>query len=156
MISEKMIINLTNKSLIVSTCENLTISIRVNSKLNSRIKRIVHNKKFVTISLNSIMSISIYLRSKKLSSNKDFLFESNHNALTQSFEKMSELYMHVCDCNIVFVHVRNELLESVIVSSKTRLSILIEYEKEECFQIDSNFHEWTIILNESKAQENFQ
>jgi hypothetical protein len=41
--SKKMIINLSDKSLIISTCENLIVSIRINSKSNSRIRRIVHS-----------------------------------------------------------------------------------------------------------------
>jgi hypothetical protein len=139
-ISKEMTINLTNKFIIVSTCENLIISIRVTSKLNVRIRRVVHSKKFVTISSSSIVNAFTYLREKKLSFNKDFLFKSNHNALIESLEKTKKLYTHVCDCNLAFVHVRNELFKSMIISSRTRLRILIEYEKEECFQIDSNMH----------------
>ncbi len=72
MISKKMIINLKNKSLIIFICENMTILIRINLKSNSRIKRIVHNKKSVIILSNSVMSVSIYLREKKFSLNRNF------------------------------------------------------------------------------------
>jgi hypothetical protein len=54
---------------------------------------------------------------------------------------MSDLYTHVCDCNIAFVHVRNELLESMIISSKTRFELLTRYKEEDCFQIDEKYHE---------------
>jgi hypothetical protein len=141
MISEEMIINLKNKSLIIFICENMTILIRINLKSNSRIKRIVHSKKSVIIFSNSVMSVSIYLREKKLSFNKNFLFESNHDVLTISLDDMSDLYTHVCDCNLIFVHVRNDLFKSVIISLRTRLELLIEYEEKECFQIESDLHE---------------
>jgi hypothetical protein len=156
MISEKIIINLTNKSLIISTCENLLISIRVNLKSNSRIRRIVHSKKSIMLFSNSIVNISTYLREKKLSSNRDFLFESNCETLITSFDEMNDLYTHVCDCNIAFVHVRNELLESMIISSKTRFELFTKYEEENCFQIDEEYHEWAIISNEFEVEKNFQ
>jgi hypothetical protein len=138
--SEEMIINLIDKSLLISTCENLVILIRINLKSNSRIRRIVHNKISVVISSNSIVSILIYLREKKLSSNKDFLFKSNNNILTKFLDDLDEFYTHVCDCNLAFVHVENVLVKSVMISSKTRLELLTEYEKEECFQIKFELH----------------
>jgi hypothetical protein len=141
MISEEMIINLKNKSLIILICENMTVLIKINLKSNSRIRRVVHSKKFVIVLSNFVTSILTYMREKKLSSNRDFLFESNHDVVTASFDDMSDLYTHVCDCNLVFVHVRNDLFKSVIISFRTRLDLLTEYEEEECFQIESDFHE---------------
>ncbi len=141
MTSEEMIINLINKSLIISTCENLIVSIRINLKSNSRIRRIVHSKEFVIVFSNFVTSILTYMREKKLSFNKDFLFESNHDVLTASLDDMSNLYTHVCNCNLVFVHVRNDLFKSMIISLRTRLRLLIEYEEKECFQIESDLHE---------------
>jgi hypothetical protein len=156
MISKKMIINLTNKSFIILTCENLTIFIRINFKLNSQIRRIVHSKKSMTIFFNSIINISTYLREKKFSLNKNYFFESNHETFTTFLENTSELYTHVCECNLAFVHVRNELFKSTIISLKTRLNFLTEYEEKECFQIESEYHEWVIITNEIEAVKNFQ
>ncbi len=141
MISKKMIINFKNKSLIIFICENMTIFIRINFKSNSRNKRIIHSKKTMIVSSNSVMSVSIYLREKKLSFNRNFLFKSNHDALTTFLDDMSDFYTHVCDCNLIFVHVKNDLLRSMIISFRTRLELLIEYEKKECFQVESDFHE---------------
>ncbi len=141
MISKKMIINLTNKSLIIFTCENLTIFIKINFKSNSRIRRIVHSKKSIVIFSNLIVNILTYLREKKLSSNKDFLFESNNNIFTKSLIDFDELYIHVCDCNLAFIHVKNAFVKSVIILLKTRLELLTEYEKKECFQVKFEFHE---------------
>ncbi len=138
MTSEKMTINLADKSLIVFTCE---ILVRINSKSNSRIRRIVHSKEFVTVSSNFVTSISIYLRKKKLSVNRDFLFESNHDTLTASLNELEDFYTHVCDCNLAFVQIRNDLFKSMMISFRTRLELLTKYEKEECFQIDSEYHE---------------
>lgn len=141
MTSKQMIINLIDKSLFISMCDNLVVSIRINSKSNSRITRVMHSKVSIIISLNSVTSISIYMRDKKLLFNRDFLFESNHEKLSFSLEVMRDLYTHVCDCNMNFVHVRNDLFTSVIVSSRTRLDVLIEYEEKNCFQIDLAYHE---------------
>jgi hypothetical protein len=101
------------------------------------------------------MSIFTYLRDKKLSSNRNFFFESNHNAFTASLENTSKLYTHVCDCNLAFVHVRNKLFKLVVVSFKTRFDLFTEYEKKECFQIKSEYHEWVIITDEVEADKNF-
>jgi hypothetical protein len=133
MMSKEMIINLTNKSLIISTCENLMISIRINLKSNSRIRRIIHSKKSIKISSNSIINIFTYLRKKKLSFNRDFLFEFNNEILTNFLKDFDEFYTYVCDCNIAFVHVKKAQISSIMISSKTRLNILIEYEKKKCF-----------------------
>jgi hypothetical protein len=156
MISKKMIINLTNKFFIIFTCENLTIFIKINLKFNSRIRRIIHSKKSMTIFFNSIINIFTYLREKKFSFNKDYLFESNHETLTTFLENTSDLYIHVCDCNLAFVHVRNELFKSIIISFKTCLNLLTEYKKKKCFQIESEYHEWVIIANEVEANKDFQ
>jgi hypothetical protein len=156
MISKEMTINLTNKSFVIFICENLVISIRINFKSNSRIRRIIHSKKSIKIFSNSIVSISTYLRDKKLSSNKDFFFELNNDILTKSLSDLDEFYTHVCDCNLAFVHVRNVMISSMIISSKTRLNILTEYEKEKCFQMKLELHEWVVINNETKAEKNFQ
>jgi hypothetical protein len=141
MISKEMMINLTNKLLIISTCENLMISIRINLKSNSRIRRIIHSKKSIKVFLNSIISILTYLRDKKLSFNRDFLFESNNDILTKSLNDLDDFYTHVCDCNLAFVHVKNARIDSVIISSRTRLDIFTEYEKERCFQMKLELHE---------------
>jgi hypothetical protein len=155
MTSKKMIINLTNKSLIISICENMTISIRINSKSNFRIRRIVHSKDFVTISSNAVTNVLTYMREKKLSLNRDFLFELNHEILIISLEELDDLYTHVCDCNIAFVHVRNATSKSVLILSKSRLDLLIEYEEKECFQVESKLHEWAVVCNEADAEEDF-
>jgi hypothetical protein len=155
MVSEEMMINLTDKSLIISTCENLMISIRVNLKPNSRIRRIVHSKELVKVSSNSIISILTYLRGKKLSSNRDFLFESNNDTLTKSLSDLDDFYTHVCDCNLAFVHVRNARTDPVIISSRTRLGILTEYDEERCFQVEPELHEWAVVCNEAEAEADF-
>jgi hypothetical protein len=155
MTSEEMTINLANKFLVILICENLVIFIRINLKSNSRIRRIIHSKKSVKISSNSIVSIFIYLRDKKLSFNRDFLFELNNDILTKSLNDLDEFYTHVCDCNLAFVHVRNALISSVMISSKTRLKILIEYEKEECFQMKLELHEWVVVFNEKEVERDF-
>jgi hypothetical protein len=155
MTSKKMIINLTNKSFVIFICENLVTFIKINLKSNSRIRRIIHNKKLIKISSNSIVNIFTYLRDKKLSFNKDFFFDLNNDIFTKSSSDFDEFYTHVCDCNLTFVHVKNALINSMMISSKTRLKILIEYEKKECFQVKFELHKWVVVFNEKKAEANF-
>lgn len=131
MTSKKLTINLIDKFFVILICENLIVFIRINFKSNSRIRRVIHSKKLIEISSNSIINIFTYLRDKKLQSNRNFLFEFNNNILTKSLRNLDEFFTHVCDCNLTFVHVRNALINSVIISSRTRLDTLIEYEKKE-------------------------
>ena len=95
--------------------------------------------------------IQIYLKSKKLSNDKNYLFESNPKKLTVALKKADEFYIHVCDCNFFFVQIRNDLTIFVIISRRSRLGILNEYEKKGCYQIESLYHEVVIITN-TKAQ----
>jgi hypothetical protein len=156
MTSKKMIINLANKFFVILICENMTIFIKINSKSNLRIQRIIHSKESIVISSNSIVSILTYLREKKLSLNRDFLFEFNNNTFTKSLSDLDEFYTHVCDCNLAFVHVKNALSNSMIISSKTRLRLFTKYEKKKCFQIELKLHEWVVICNEAKTKFYFQ
>jgi hypothetical protein len=149
MTSKQMIINLIDKSLFIFMCNDLIVSIRINSKSNSRITRIMHSKISMIIFFNSITSIFIYMRDKRLLFNKDFLFESNHEKLSFSLEIMRGLYTYVCDCNMNFVHVRNDLFTTMIVSSRTRLDVFIEYKEENYFQINFAYHKWIVVLDEN-------
>jgi hypothetical protein len=75
MISEETIINFADKTLIISICENMIVSIRINFKSNSQIRRVMHSKEFVVILFNFVMNISIYMREKTLFFDRNFLFE---------------------------------------------------------------------------------
>ena len=143
-------LNMLNKIMTIPICKNLMISIRITPKSNARIKRIVHSKKNTVIFVKTITKIPTYLKNKKLSNDKNFLFELNQKKLTAALKKTNGFYIHVCDCNLFFVQIRNDLTISVIISRRSRLSILIEYEKKECYQIESSYHEAAIVKNIKK------
>ena len=127
---EQMNINLINKIMTISICKNLVVSIRITFKSNVRIRKIVHSKKKIIISVKSVVKISTYLKKKKFFDNKNYFFESNQTNFTIAFEKIEDFYTHICDCNFSFVQIKNDLLISMTLFKRSRLDTLIEYEKK--------------------------
>ena len=60
---------------------------------------------------------------------------------------LNDFYTHVCHDNVAEVHVKNDKNMTVKISRRTRLKTLIEYEAKECYQIDDEYHEMTMISN---------
>ena len=75
--AEQIIINLINKIMMIFTCRNLIVFIKIAFKSNVQICRVIHFKNQTVISFKSIAQISIYMKNKSLSNNKNYFFESN-------------------------------------------------------------------------------
>ena len=123
-------IDMINKIMMIFTCKNLIVDIRIALKFNARIKRIIHfknqNHNFVQIDHQGI-HIS---EKKKLSENRDYLFESNASELTVALGKTDDFYIHVCDCNIFVIQIKNDQPISIIFNRRVRLRTLTEYKKK--------------------------
>ena len=122
-------INFFNKIMMISTCKNLVILIRIIFKSNVRIKKIMHFKKKITISVKSVVKIPTYLK-KKIFDNRNYFFESNQTNFTVAFEKIENFYIHICDCNLSFVQIKNDLFILMTLFKRVQLNTLIEYEKK--------------------------
>ena len=75
--AKQIIINLINKIMMIFTCRNFIIFIKIAFKLNARICRVIHFKNQIVISFKSITQISIYMKNKLLSNDKNYFFKSN-------------------------------------------------------------------------------
>ena len=75
--TKQIIINLINKIMIIFTCKDLIMFIKIALKSNARIRRVIHFKNQVVIFFKSVTQISIYMKNKSLSDDKNYFFESN-------------------------------------------------------------------------------
>ena len=75
--AKQIIINLINKIMIIFTCKNLIVFIRIAFKSNARIRRVIHFKNQTVIFFKSMTQISIYMKNKSLLNDRNYFFESN-------------------------------------------------------------------------------
>jgi hypothetical protein len=71
--SEKMILDIFRQKMILFLCENLEIDIRITSKLDSKINRVILAERLVTVSARTIASVLIRMKSK-IVSDRNYLF----------------------------------------------------------------------------------
>ena len=96
--------------------------------------------------------ISIYMKNKSLSDDRNYFFESNQQQLTIFLKQLNDFYTHVCHDNVTEVHVKNDKNMTVRISRRTRLKILTKYEIENCYQIDNIYYEMTMMNNIKKIK----
>ena len=145
--AKQIIINLINKIMIIFICRNLIVFIKIALKSNARIRRVIHFKNQIVISLKSIAQISIYMKNKLLSDNKIIFLNRINNNWRFFLKQLNDFYTHVCHNNVTEVHVRNNKNMTIKISRRARLKTLIEYETKKCYQIDDEYHEVTMISN---------
>ena len=75
--AKQIIINLINKIMMIFTCRNLIVFIKIAFKSNARIRRVIHFKNQAVISFKSITQISIYMKNKLLSDDRNYFFKLN-------------------------------------------------------------------------------
>ena len=131
----------------IFTCRNLIVFIKIAFKSNAQIRRVIHFNNQAVIFFKSVTQISIYMKNKSLSDNKNYLFKLNQQQLTIFLKQLNDFYIYVCHDNVTEIYVRNDKNMTVKISRWIRLKTLIEYKTEECYQIDDEYHEVTMISN---------
>ena len=150
--AKQIIINLINKIIIIFTCKDLIMFIKIALKSNAQIRRVIHFKNQIVIFFKSMTQILIYMKNKSLSNDKNYFFKSNQQQLTIFLRQLNDLYIHVCHDNVTEVYVRNDKNMTIKISRQIRLKTLIKYETKECHQIDDEYHEMTMINNIKKIE----
>ena len=145
--AEQVTINLTNKTMVIPTCKDLVVPIRIAPKPNARIRRVVHSKDQAVIPPKSVAQVPTYMKSKPLPDDRDYLFEPNQQQLTASLRQLGGFYTHVCHGNVAGVHVRNDKNMTVRIPRRARLGTLTEYETKGCYQVDDEYHEVAVVSN---------
>src|SRR5438046_7969633 len=80
------------------------------------------------------MTISIQTEFS-LSTNQDFIFTSIY----------SEIYAHLIDANIQFMHLKNDSNQSIHINFKNCLEKIIEMKEKHCYLIDENSHDLIVL-----------
>ena len=150
--AKQIIINLINKIIIIFTCKDLIMFIKIALKSNAQICRVIHFKNQVVIFFKSMTQISIYMKNKLLSNDKNYFFELNQEQLTIFLKQLNDFYIHVCHDNVTEVHVKNDKNMTIKISRRARLKILIEYKIKNCYQIKNVYHEMTMMNNIKKIK----
>jgi hypothetical protein len=132
--SEKIILNISRRKMILSLCENLKIDIRVISKLDSRVKRVILAERLVTVSIRTIVAVFIKMKNKTVSE-RDYLFQSVSREL--NLESKNDVMTHTMNVDLAAVQICNVTNKSIVISRKTRLERLMKYEKHECYVTDA-------------------
>ena len=144
--SKDMILDIKKDVIIIELYKNIQIFfIFVNHRSLTRITIFNNNKTKMTIPshFNIIISIiDLKCRSLKLSSDRDFLFES------QKLDTLS-IYAHIVDYNISKVFVRNDINYIINLSRKIKLRVIIDYEITRCYVI--NFFKHNFIARALKC-----
>lgn len=64
--AERVTLNMADKVMVIPTCQDLVVPIRIAPKLNARIRRVVHSKDQSVIPAKSVVQIPTYMRGKRL------------------------------------------------------------------------------------------
>ena len=103
---------------------DVTISIKLQTSSNRRVKQIIQTNKIIVISFHSQFVISFRRFNKKFLSNRDFLFEFVECNLS--------FYVHVVNVITNVILTRNEIDKSIILSRKFRFDIINKLNYDNC------------------------
>lgn len=79
-------------------------------------------------------------RPKGLPEDRDLLFEPHCNNSTKRLQRQVAIHAHVVNCNSAHIQIHNYSNKPLTVAASTRLGTLIEYDADECYQVDPNAH----------------
>jgi hypothetical protein len=126
--SEKIFIDDSNSKTIIVSCNKMIISIKIRTLVRKMINKTLHVRIITIISSHSMITISIH--SFKLSSNRDFLFESANLDLT--------MYAHTIDIIIDAIVTKNDFNLVIKISRNARLEIATEILYSNAFLVESH------------------
>ena len=129
MSSKRMMIDLNQRQFIIKNCQNLTIKLKIIVKNNVKIRRIIKIEKKLVVEINFIVQISI-ISCENLLLDKNYLFELY----------FVDAYVYVTNSSLSFVYVKNDLTILLNIFQHVKLNNLTKFEKQNCFQINSNDH----------------
>ena len=138
LISKDMIVDLNRRRLIMNNCENLKISIKMKTRKNFHVKRIIWAKQAYIVMFDEIIKISIIWRDRNLSNDRDLLFESN---CPHYLKHENDFYASIVNVNFSKILVKNIIETSITLIKQIQLSTVTEYNQIECYLImfDKNY-----------------
>ena len=140
-ISEKMIINIFRKTLIVVSCFEFFAFIEIISQ-KKRIDRIVRNRQQLSLSFFFVINVSMQIRDNAtLSIDRDYMF---HLKASFDFDSKNDVFIYIVDVNINMIQIRNATHKTIIIFRHVKLKRVMNYEKKDCYLTLSNDAHLTI------------
>ena len=128
--SEEMIIDISQRKLIIINCTDFITAIKVFS-FDKRVDRIIKNKRQIFLLFQSVTNVFIQVRDNfELSTSRNYMFYSE-----AFFDLGSEgdVFTHIVDANISMVQIRNVTHKATIIFCYAKLERVINYEKKRCY-----------------------
>lgn len=118
--------------LIISICENFKVSIQIKkrSEIMNQFVRVVFK---MIISSYTLMFMSVKIRDKSLSRNKDYIFQLK--AMNLRIE--NKFFVHITNANFVAIQIRNVFFKFFILFKNFKIDYLIDYAKKEFYMTNS-------------------
>ena len=145
--AEQVTLNMKDKTMVLPTCKDLVVPIRIAPKPNARIRRVVHSKDQTVIPAKAVAQVPTYLKGKRLPDDRDYLFEPDQEQLAAALGELGGFYAHVCGGNLACVQVKNDRDVAVKIPRRARLGTLTEYEEEGCYQLDGAYHDVAVVTS---------
>ena len=145
--SKQIILDIKKKKLIIKNCQNMIVILIVKN-VDSFVKRVARFSEITKISIKFKTIIAFKLREKKLSIERDFMFVSSK---IDRLKAKDDIFSYIIDANIVVVLIYNANLKNVFFLKNSKLSVIQEYKKEECFLINDEKASLTINFDNHKS-----
>ena len=140
---KRMIIDMNLKQFTIKSCQSLIVKLEIIVKDNIRVRRTLRAEKKLVVEINIIVKLSIDLRDDSIL-DRNYLFELN----------FSNIYAYIVDVFVWFVYVKNDFNTSLKTFRHAHMSQLVEFEKQNCYQINFENHVWAI--NENIRNDTFE
>lgn len=123
--SEKIILDIPQRSAIIGSCKNARIPINVILRSTQQITQSIKSSNNITIPPHTYMMIPI--QQHELPNNRDLLFEP------LSASDGLAIYAHIVDCHMAVVQARNDSGSPITLRQDTLLGTVVEYEVDGCY-----------------------
>ena len=143
MCSKNMTIDLQTRKLIINNCDMSTFI--TCTFVDFKINRIVKSHHVVIISTYTIMTILFKTQNFELSNEKNYSFQLHVTSL--DFETKNDIIIYIINVKTFVIHVRNATNKSMIVFKYIKLDKILNFEKENCYHVDSTNVHLTIDVN---------
>ena len=141
--SKKITINLQIRKLIIDNCDMITFI--TCTFVDLKINRIVKFHHFVIISTYTIITISFKTQNFELFNEKNYSFQLHVTLF--DFETKNDIITYIINVKTFVVHVQNIIHKSIIVFKYIKFDKIFDFEKKNCYHVDSTNVHLTIDVN---------
>lgn len=142
--SKQMILNFDNKIMIISTCENIEISISFHRK-NASIDRTIRAAAKIIVSMKTTMIISIRIKKFKISTNRSYNF---YFKIKRQLKSKNKYFAYVTKIKMIAIQIKNTSTKSYVISKNFKIEHFCNYDEKNCFLTTSKNNHLIVISNQ--------